>query len=246
MVAYRAVLFDFFGTLTHAVVRGPWHAAVARTLGCDPDRFLAALDGSFRARCRGTFATPEATLRWVCDRAGVDPPPERVRAAVRARVAAVRADARLRPDALTTLTEVRRRGLRTALVTDCGYELPAFLPALPVAPLLDTCVYSVRVGRCKPDPAMYATACRRLGVAPEACLYVGDGGSRELTGAAAMGMTAVRLAAPDLASHLVFSFDRDFRGRSVGALTEVVDLLRSPPPADPAPPRDRRAVAAAI
>ena len=30
--AYRAVLFDFFGTLTHAVSRGPAHAHIARTL----------------------------------------------------------------------------------------------------------------------------------------------------------------------------------------------------------------------
>jgi putative hydrolase of the HAD superfamily len=225
MPLFRAVLFDFFGTLTEAVVRGPWHERIARDLGCDPDEFRAALDRSFPARARGVFGSAEAALRWVCDQLGADPSPQRLRAAARDRIAAVRADTRLRPDAQPALAAARRLGMRTALVSDCAHELPAFLPGLPVAPLLDACVYSVEVGRCKPHPALFTTACERLGVAPRECLYVGDGGGRELTGAAAVGMTAVRLAAPDLRRHLVFSPDLDFRGLTVRSLTEAVWLL---------------------
>jgi putative hydrolase of the HAD superfamily len=71
---------------------------------------------------------------------------------------------------------------------------------------------------------MYLAACRRLGVAPEECLYVGDGGSRELSGAASVGIVPLRLAAPDLARHLVFHAD-DWTGPAVGSLTEVLDVL---------------------
>jgi putative hydrolase of the HAD superfamily len=225
---YRAVLFDFFGTLTEAVVRGPWHASIARRLGCDPVAFIEVLDRSFPARCRGIFGTAEATLRWVCDQLGADPPADRLRAVVRDRIAAVWADTRLRPDAVAVLAALDRRRFRTAVVSDCGYELPAFLPRLPVAPLLDTCVYSVDIGECKPEPAIYLAACERLAVSPEECLYVGDGGSRELTGAAAVGMQPVRLAAPDLHRHLVFAPDRDFTGPVVDSLTAAVRLLDRP------------------
>jgi putative hydrolase of the HAD superfamily len=228
MPPYRAVLFDFFGTLTHAVIRGPWHEQIARGLGCDPAELRAALDRSFPARARGSFGSAEAALRWVCDQVGADPSARQLRDALKARVAAVRADTRLRPDAIPALAAVRALRARTAVVSDCAYELPAFLPELPVAALLDTCVYSVLVGQCKPHPALYVTACQRLGVAPQECLYVGDGGGRELTGAVAMGMTAVRLAAPDLDRHLVFSADRDFAGPSVRSLVEVVGLLHAP------------------
>ncbi|MPZ27067.1 MAG: HAD-IA family hydrolase [Micromonosporaceae bacterium] len=243
---FRAVLFDFFGTLTEAVARGPWHAAIARRLGCDPAAFTEVLDRSFKARSRGVFGTAEATLRWVCDQLGVDPPADRLRAAQRARLAAVWADAQLRPDAVSALAGVRARGLRTGLVSDCGYELPAFLPELPVAPLLDTCVYSVHIGECKPHPAMYAAACDRLGVAPEHCLYVGDGGSQELTGAVAAGMSAVRLAAADLGGHLVFAPDREFAGPVVRSLTEVVALLDRPALAVDGPARDLDGLALAV
>jgi putative hydrolase of the HAD superfamily len=235
----RAVLFDFFGTLTGAVTRGPWHAAIARRLGCDPVAFADALDRSFKARSRGVFGTAEATLRWVCDQLGADPSTDRLHQALRARTVAVWADTQLRPDAVSTLAALRARGIRTAVVSDCGFELPAFLPALPVAPLLDARVYSVEVGECKPHPAMYLTACQRLGVPPDECLYVGDGGSRELTGAVAVGMPAARLAASDLTGHLVFSPDREFAGPSVGSLSDVVGWV------DRSAPRVRRASRAA-
>jgi putative hydrolase of the HAD superfamily len=233
MPTYRAVLFDFFGTLSQAVIRGPWHAAIARRLGCDPDQFIAVLDRSFPARASGQLGSAEAAIAWVCHQLDIHPPPERIRAALRARISAVWADTGLRPEAVPVLTALRASGLRTAVISDCAHELPCFMPALPVAPLLDTCVYSVEVGRCKPHPAMYHTACQRLGVAPFECLYVGDGGNQELSGAVAAGMRAVRLAAPDLAGHLVFSPDQAFSGPHVRSLTELLGLLgldQSPTP----------------
>jgi putative hydrolase of the HAD superfamily len=218
-------VFDFFGTLTRSVRRGPQHADIARALGCDPDAVLSVLDRTFQVRARGDLGSAEATLRWVTEQAGGRPRAAQLQAAVPARVDALKADTRLRADAESVLRAVRQRGLRTALISDCTHELPAFLPSMPIAPLLDVTVFSVEVGRCKPDPLIYLEACRRMRVAPEDCLYVGDGGSHELTGAAAVGMTAVRLAAPDLADHLVFDADEDFAGLSVPSLTAVLDLL---------------------
>jgi putative hydrolase of the HAD superfamily len=227
--AYRAVVFDFFGTLTRSIRRGPQHAAIARTLGCDPEIVRNVLDRTFHSRARGTFGSAEATLRWVTEQAGGHPGRSQLRAAVPARVDALRADTRLRADAVSTLAAIKARGLGTALISDCTHELPAFLPKLPVAPLLDVRIYSVELGICKPDPAIYLAACARLGVAPEECVYVGDGGSHELSGAAAVGMTAVRLNAPDLADHLVFDEDTDFTGRAVPSLTALLTLIDRTP-----------------
>lgn len=229
MSPYRAVVFDFFGTLTRSVQRGPQHAEIARKLGCDPEAVRGVLDRTFHSRARGTFGSAEATLRWVTEQAGGRPRQSQVQAAVPARVDALKADTRLRPDAASALRALKRRGLSTGVISDCTHELPAFLPSLPVAPLLDAKVFSVEVGVCKPDPAIYLAACEQLDVAAEECIYVGDGGSRELTGAAAVGMTAVRLDAPDLADHLVFDRDTGFDGPSVRSLTELLTVIdRSP------------------
>lgn len=221
----RAVVFDFFGTLTAAVRRGPRHAEIARQLGCDPDAFAAELDRTFYLRAADHYGDPVDGLRRVAYAAGGRPTLGQLTTAVAERVEAVYADTVLRPEAVPVLSGLRRRGIPVAVLSDCWYELPAFLPRLPVAPLLDARVYSVEVGRCKPHPAMYLEACRRLRLDPEECLYVGDGGSRELTGAGTVGMAAVRLAAPDLAGHLVFRGDPDFSGPAIESLSEVLAMV---------------------
>jgi putative hydrolase of the HAD superfamily len=226
---YRAVLFDFFGTLTEAVHRGPAHVEIARSLGCDPAAYLDALDATFYARASGAFGTPASGLRRVLDALGVAATEAQLSAALDARVDAVRADCRLREDAVIVLAALRYARLHTAVVSDCCYELPAFFAELPVAPLIDARIFSVHVGRCKPHPAMYLTACASIGVEPYECVYVGDGGSRELSGARDVGMTAIRLAAPDLGGHLVFHPDIDWTGPQVRSLTEIPALLDRTP-----------------
>lgn len=225
MSGFRAVFFDFFGTLTTAVERGRAHADIARRLGCSPAAFSAELDRSFPVRARGGYGPPAEALLRVARNAGGTPTGDDVAAALAARVAAIRADTRLRPDTVPVLTALRRRGLLTGVVSDCCHELPLFMPALPVAPLLSTCVYSIELGTGKPDPRMYLAACERLGVRPQQCLYVGDGGSRELSGAEAVGMTAVRLVADDLAGHLSFNADHGWTGRKIRTLSETLPLV---------------------
>ena len=231
MPRYQAVLFDFFGTLTRSVQRGPAHEDTAELLGCPRDTLIEVLDRTYYQRASGLLGNAEATLRWVCAQAGVHPSDGAVRAGVVSRHRAVRADTRLRAEAVPVLAALRRRGVHTGLISDCTHELPAFLPHLAVAPLLDVRVFSVQVGRCKPDPALYLAAARRLWLTPADCLYVGDGGSHELTGAERAGMTAVRLAAPDLAAHLVFNAEQGWEGPVLGSLAGVVGLVD--PAADP-------------
>ncbi|GIJ48526.1 hypothetical protein Val02_54120 [Virgisporangium aliadipatigenens] len=221
----RAVLFDYFGTLTTAVQRGPDHRRMAVDLGVDPDEWIAALDRTFYRRATGAMGEPLEVLSDLARTLGGNPTFRTVYSVYARRVATVGADGPLRPGAVEVLTALRARRLRTAVVSDCWYELPRLLPWLPVHPLLDTKVFSVELGRRKPDPAMYLTACAALDVSPEECLYVGDGGSTELTGAAALGMATLRLAAPDLRGHLTFGRDVTWEGIEIGSLPEILDVL---------------------
>ena len=45
----------------------------------------------------------------------------------------------------------------------------------------------------KPDRGAYLSVCAEMGVAPESCVFVGDGGDRELTGAGRAGLRPVLL-----------------------------------------------------
>src|SRR5256885_16186151 len=73
MTQCRAVLFDFFGTLTRAVARGRAHQNIARWLGCDPRAFTAELNQTFLVRARGGYGPPARALRRVTDAVGARP-----------------------------------------------------------------------------------------------------------------------------------------------------------------------------
>ena len=85
--------------------------------------------------------------------------------------------------------------------------------------------------RCrKPDPRLYATAARRLGVGPGECWYAGDGGGRELTGARRAGMRPVLVTnagVPGAARHRVDPGDVAWE-YTVDDLTGLLPLLGEP------------------
>lgn len=52
--------------------------------------------------------------------------------------------------------------------------------------------FSFTEGVAKPDPEIYLRALHRLGVQPEAAIFIGDGGDNELAGAEEAGLRAFR------------------------------------------------------
>ncbi|MEV6923491.1 HAD family hydrolase [Dactylosporangium sp. NPDC051485] len=224
----EAVCFDYFNTCTSAVRRGSGHRWTAEVLGVDSSAWVALLDRTYDERVRGAYGSQFAGLRRLCGELGVEPSIAQLRVAAELRLATLMDDAPLRPQTIPVLRSLREAGLRVAIVSDCWWELPAVLPRSPVAGLFDGAVYSVQVGHAKPHPAMYATACALLDVDPARCLYVGDGGGRELSGATRFGMAAVQLRAPDLGSHLTFHAEPDWRGPSIESLEEVLTLVGAP------------------
>ncbi|WP_052229807.1 HAD-IA family hydrolase [Streptomyces sp. CT34] len=90
------------------------------------------------------------------------------------------------PDAAEVLAELHRRGIRTGVVSNIGWDLRPVLRAHGLDRYLDCCVLSYEHGRQKPDPALFALACRELGVTPADVLMVGDDRTAD-GGATALG-----------------------------------------------------------
>ena len=72
---------------------------------------------------------------------------------------------------------------------------------------------------------MYELACERLNVNPQDCLYVGDGGSQELTGALAVGMNPVLLKASSEREDLYRPGAEEWGGTTISNLAEVLRLV---------------------
>jgi putative hydrolase of the HAD superfamily len=89
--------------------------------------------------------------------------------------------------------DVRRRGLRTALLTNNVREWePLWRAKLPeLDDIFEVVVDSAFVGMRKPEPGIYELTLERLGVRAEECLFVDDL-EVNCEAAGALGMTAVR------------------------------------------------------
>ncbi|WP_406180994.1 HAD family hydrolase [Streptomyces canus] len=237
-MATTAVVFDFFGTLTPSTPKHVWDDHAARSaapLGIPARTWRAALDASFPDRATGSLGDLAATFRTLAHRTGADPSEEALAAACAARMAAQRELFALRADAVPTLIELRDRGLRLGVLSDCTSELAETWSQLPLATLVDARVLSCEEGRRKPDPELFRLIARRLDTDPQNCLYIGDGGGDELTGASNCGMQAYMLRATDWTDNDSHAREDNWAGPFLPSLTDVLSLLEpSPAGSDPA------------
>lgn len=193
----RAVVFDFFGTLTDPGAedgRRLAYEATGLALGLDPKLFWDAMRASFAERTTGALGDTRSTLRVIAQRCGVDVDAATCEQARRLHLAAYPRVLRPHPHALDVLRELASRGFKIGLLTDCSSELVELWESTPFAPLIDSATFSFEIGVRKPGRAGYAACAARLGVRHSDCWFVGDGSSSEHTGAKAAGMHPVLVA----------------------------------------------------
>lgn len=224
--AVDAVLFDLFGTLVPVDPDVGWPEqmrVMAEPVGVPVDRFSAEFRGSSPDRMTGALTVPE-DVRRICALAGVDVDDEQVATSLAARHEVLSRWMQPREPTLPALRRLRNAGVPLALVSDCSWDAAELWPSTSMAPYFQTAVLSAELGTQKPDPTMYLTACKQLDVRPERCLYVGDGNSHELTGAAAVGLRVVHIDAERPEFPAPGYEGADWTGERVTSLAEIPPL----------------------
>ena len=219
-----AVIFDFFGTLTPGIPAETWldHASqLAAVMGVDGPAVHQAMYESFPERATGALGDLPQTIQVIADRLGVRLTSDELDAACRVRRQVERQISTLRQDAVPTVAWLRARGLKIGVLSDCTVELSECWAELPLSALVDAVVLSCTAGFRKPDPRLFELVTARLGVDPQDCLYVGDGGGNELTAARAAGMRAVLLAADDWATSSVYDRESEWSGDRISSLKDL-------------------------
>ena len=226
--SYNAVVFDLFGTLIDFLPDSMYEEnsrRMASALGVPAENFRRAWLETALERNLGRFESTEGDIMQVCARIGYTPDRSKVAEAVEIRLEIVRSNHEPRDEAVDTLTALRSLGLKTGIVSDTLFETVRIWPETAFAPLFDAAVFSCAVGICKPDPRIYLHLCRLLSVEPEACLYVGDGSSKELTGAGNVGMTPVLIR---VGYDSIFDERRpdalEWKGAVISHLSEILEL----------------------
>lgn len=147
--------------------------------------------------------------------------------AVEVRLSLTRLALTPRPDAIATFAQLKRDGLKIGLLSNCSIEIPLVWPETAFAEWFDAAVFSSRERIKKPAAEMYHLACGRLGVAPEASLYVADGENFELTAAARIGMHAVLIRSSEVHGEARREA-AEWQGDAISQLSDVVTLVTKP------------------
>ena len=186
----QAVIFDMYETLVTQFCSPLYYGTqIAEDLGLSAEEFLPGWRATEEARATGKLTFEDAMAQLLrCH--GLSGHHRRV---VEKRIA-IQADCfrHLHPGILPMLASLRERGIRIGLITNCFSEEAGLIRESQLYPYFDAPCLSWEEGIRKPDPTIYHTCLRRLGITPEECLYVGDGGSFELETARSLGLRALQ------------------------------------------------------
>ncbi|QNE20465.1 HAD family hydrolase [Kribbella qitaiheensis] len=220
----RALVVDLFSTLIPGghVEREVVHREMAHLLGVEPEAFAGAFEATAYERFTGVYGDLPSTLREIARRSGGQPSDDQVRRATELRRALARQLIGAVPaSTLSALAALRALGWRTGLVSNITSETQLQWPDSALSPYFEVTAFSAEVGVAKPEAAIYLAACEGLGVAPTECVYVADGSDNELSGAAALGMHAIRTT-----EHA--NSDPAWDGPTISSFAELPALLGAP------------------
>jgi len=223
----KAVIFDLFGTLVDSFKRYEYReilSEMASSLSLPEDSFYNSWTGSFNQRALGIFKTMEENFEFIGNQ--LDKPINigGIEQAVRIRLNYSKKTLFPRDDAIMTLKHLRTIGFKIGLISDCTYEIPLIWEESLLSPHFDNVIFSCNVGIKKPDPRIYRLACKKLKVKPKNCLYIGDGSSRELSGAHNVGMFPVLIETPPEKDSVRID-EEDWDGPKISSLSEILNYF---------------------
>jgi putative hydrolase of the HAD superfamily len=220
-VAVRAVVFDLWDTIVEFVPdeTDAHNRRVAERLGVPYERFAEVWYAEELMRSRNVGPLAEC-FSQACRTLGVEADVDEL---VGWRRDLTREALVGRDGLADTLTELRARGLRVGLISNCTEEVAEVWPETEFARLFDVAVFSATAGLAKPDSAIYELAAAELGVEPSECLFVGDGANDELRGAQDVGMTPVLIHRDGQEPY--WEDVRDWDGLRITSIPQVLDLV---------------------
>lgn len=97
------------------------------------------------------------------------------------------------PQARFVASRFRARGVKVAIISNFDRRLRPLAASLGITDWIDLLVVSAEEGLEKPNPAIFARTCERLGVPLERVLHVGDSHTNDVQGARAAGCGVLQM-----------------------------------------------------
>lgn len=188
----KAVIFDMFETLVTLFTGKTYFSEdIAQDLGLPIEAFRKYWQETENDRTLGKYSMEEG-LSITLKKLGAFSEENLQMICQKRRAALGTTFDNIPQESLWLLRSLREKGYKVGLITNTFSDERDFIRSSPLFPLFDAAMISYEQGLLKPDQEIYRRAMQALNVKPEECLYVGDGGSHELTEARELGMQALQ------------------------------------------------------
>jgi putative hydrolase of the HAD superfamily len=188
----KAVIFDMFETLVTLFTGKIYFSEdIAADVGADLQEFRKRWHKTEEGRSTGEY-TIEEVFETVFKDLGIYSE-EKVKQITGNRRECLKTTFDAMPeDSLSLLKELKNRGIKIGLISNTYSDERDAIRQSVLFPYFDVALISYEQGIRKPAPELFTKMTKELGVKPEECLYVGDGGSKELFAAREAGMHPVQ------------------------------------------------------
>jgi putative hydrolase of the HAD superfamily len=194
--AFDAVLLDLYDT----IVWSDWRRLrdmITSRVPVDDAALQSAFDTTRALRGVGRYPDAEGDMTAVLEAAGVAPDPELVRELTRQEQEHLSRGVHLYDDVLPAVRELRARGVKTALVSNCSHSTRPVVDRLGLEGAFDRVILSFEVRAMKPDAAIYEVALAQLGGVPASRAIFVDDQTPYCDGATAVGMATALIERPN-------------------------------------------------
>ena len=128
------------------------------------------------------------------------------------------------PDAVPTLTELKRRGYKLGVIANQNYGTEQRLKNWSLLPFFDIIASSAELGMAKPDPSIFEWALKQAKCSPQDAIMIGDRMDNDIAPANRLGIHTVRLKRGLGAFHEPQS-DDEIPEYTISMLAELFELL---------------------
>ena len=190
IAAKRALIFDLFHTLTRT--DPSW--GTYKVLGVSRETWNEQLLEKSPDRLTGKETDPLTIIQSLSH--AIDPsiPHRVIEHATENRIEKfAQALIEIPTETVRFFEQLKKAGKKIGLLSNADVMECAAWYQSPIAPFFDSVLFSCRAGYAKPERQIYEMSLHDLQVQPEDSVFIGDGGSGELEGAQAVGMTTVMM-----------------------------------------------------
>lgn len=222
----KAIVFDLFHTLTAPEITAPSGLTTSQILGIEMEIWNRQLTERSIDRLKGVEKDPYLIIEKLARAINPNISNELIVQATEHRLKRFDNALTLIPkETCDVLRALKESGKKLALLSNADVIESKSWNKSPIAHFFDSVIFSCDVGFVKPEREIFEICLHQLCELPQNCAFVGDGGSNELSGAKASGMTSILITGiiEKIWPHKIEKFkpDADFVIRDLAELIQT-------------------------